>query len=172
MSRFVRLLVPVVALGVGAAVVALPGGCSRKPLPGAATVRGKVTFQGQPLSGGLVVFSPDPDRGGSGKPARGEIGPDGRYELRLGGDPAVPPGWYRVAIAASPTSAPVFPDWPARKSLTSTAYNTVAQAFRDRFGDLAGYAQNFLFYDHFSNHWGGTSPLLKAAKSDQPSDHA
>lgn len=54
-----------------------------------------------------------------------------------------------------------FPDWPPRKSLTGPAYNLVAGAFRERFGDLAGYAQNFLFYDHFSNHWGGTSPLLK-----------
>jgi N-glycosylase/DNA lyase len=54
-----------------------------------------------------------------------------------------------------------FPDWPQRKSLTSAAYNTVAGAFRERFGELAGYAQNFLFYDHFSKHWGGTSPLLK-----------
>jgi N-glycosylase/DNA lyase len=55
-----------------------------------------------------------------------------------------------------------FPDWPAKKSLTEASYNQVAGAFRDRFGDLAGYAQNFLFYDHFSNHWGGSSPLLKA----------
>jgi N-glycosylase/DNA lyase len=54
-----------------------------------------------------------------------------------------------------------FPTWPARKSLTSAAYNAVGAAFRERFGELAGYAQNFLFYDHFSNHWGGTSPLLK-----------
>jgi N-glycosylase/DNA lyase len=54
-----------------------------------------------------------------------------------------------------------FPYWPPRKSLTGTAYNAVSAAFRDRFGELAGYAQNFLFYDHFSNHWGGTSPLLK-----------
>src|SRR5439155_26632507 len=54
-----------------------------------------------------------------------------------------------------------FPTWPARKSLTAAAYNTVGPAFHERFGELAGYAQNFLFYDHFSNHWGGTSPLLK-----------
>lgn len=54
-----------------------------------------------------------------------------------------------------------FPDWADRKSITTSAYNTVAGAFRDRFGKLAGYAQNFLFYDHFSNHWGGKSPLLK-----------
>src|SRR5205085_892666 len=54
-----------------------------------------------------------------------------------------------------------FPDWPSRKSLTPATYNMVAGAFRERFGELAGYAQNFLFYDHFSAHWGGVSPLLK-----------
>lgn len=54
-----------------------------------------------------------------------------------------------------------FPEWADRKTITDTAYRTVSSVFRDRFGDLAGYAQNFLFYDHFANHWGGTSPLLK-----------
>jgi N-glycosylase/DNA lyase len=54
-----------------------------------------------------------------------------------------------------------FPDWPQRKSLTNLAYETVAGAFRSRFGEWAGYAQNFLFYDHFTAHWGGKSPLLK-----------
>ena len=56
-----------------------------------------------------------------------------------------------------------FPDWPTRKSLTTLAYNTVAGAFRERFGELAGHAQNFLFYDHFTAHWGGKSPLLKSS---------
>src|SRR5262245_23845942 len=113
MSGFVRLLVPVVALGVGAAVVALPGGCSRKPPPAPATVAGKVTFQGQPLSGGLVVFSPDPDRGGNGKPARGEIAADGTYQLKLGDDSMIPAGWYRVAVAPAPTAYPASA-YPAR----------------------------------------------------------
>jgi N-glycosylase/DNA lyase len=54
-----------------------------------------------------------------------------------------------------------FPDWADRRTVTDLAYRTVSAAFRERFGDLAGYAQNFLFYDHFANHWGGTSPLLK-----------
>lgn len=54
-----------------------------------------------------------------------------------------------------------FPHWADRRNVTDVAYRTVAGAFRERFGDLAGYAQNFLFYDHFANHWGGTSPLLK-----------
>jgi len=53
-----------------------------------------------------------------------------------------------------------FPEWETRKSLTELGYRAVSAAFRERFGDLAGYAQNYLFYDHFSNHWGG-SPLLK-----------
>ena len=123
MSRLVRLLVSVAALGVGAAVVALPGGCGRKTSQEPATVRGAVTFQGKPLTGGLVVFSPDPDRGGSGKPARGAVGPDGRFEVRLGGEPAIPPGWYRVAIAAAPVlpppaDAPVFPPQLARPDMS------------------------------------------------------
>jgi N-glycosylase/DNA lyase len=57
-----------------------------------------------------------------------------------------------------------FPDWADRKTITTSAYTAVAGAFRERFGDLAGYAQNFLFYDHFSNHWGGKSPLLKEGR--------
>ncbi|HET6261704.1 MAG TPA: DNA glycosylase [Chloroflexia bacterium] len=57
-----------------------------------------------------------------------------------------------------------FPDWADRKTITTSAYNAVAGAFRERFGELAGYAQNFLFYDHFSNHWGGKSPLLKEGR--------
>jgi hypothetical protein len=102
MSRLVRLLVPVVALGLGAAVVGLPGGCNRKAAPGSATVRGKVTFQGEPLADGLIVFSPDPDRGGGGKPVRGDLGSDGMFQLKLGDETAIPAGWYRVAIAPAP----------------------------------------------------------------------
>ncbi|MBA4065513.1 MAG: hypothetical protein C0501_17715 [Isosphaera sp.] len=115
-----RLLVPVAALGLGATLVALPGGCSRGPDAVPAAVRGTVTFQGRPLAGGLVVLSPDPDRGGSGKPARGDVGPDGRYELRLNGEAAIPPGWYRVAVAAAPGPAagPAFPAKLARPDLS------------------------------------------------------
>ncbi len=74
-------------------------GCSRTP-PGETTVRGSVSFNGLPVAGGLVVFSPDADRGGSGKPLSGTIEPDGSFRLRKG--TAVPPGWYRVSIAPSP----------------------------------------------------------------------
>jgi len=115
MSTLVRWLVPVAALGIGAMLVSLPGGCSRKGTPDPATVRGKVTFQGQPLAGGLIVFSPDPDRGGSGKPIRGDLDADGTFQLKCVGDTTIPPGWYRVAIAsASLLSRPSFPSHLAR----------------------------------------------------------
>ena len=125
MSTLLRLFVPVAALAVGAAVVAVPGGCKRPAPAGPATVRGAVAFQGKPLTSGLVIFSPDPDRGGSGKPARGELGPDGRFRLTLAGSETIPAGWYRVAILAvpaggstSPSDGPAFPPQLARPDLS------------------------------------------------------
>jgi hypothetical protein len=57
------------------------------------------------VTGGLVVFTPDPERGGSGKPIAGEIAQDGKFQLNNGGNPAIPSGWYRVAIAPAPVSS-------------------------------------------------------------------
>ena len=112
----VRLLVAGAALLAGVAAVALPGGCSSSAPPGPATVRGRVTFQGYPMASALVVFAPDPERGTGGKPARGETGPDGTFHLRLDGATDIPPGWYRVALAAprvpSAQSDPLIPPFP------------------------------------------------------------
>ena len=116
MSRFVRVLVPIVALGCGAALVGLPGGCSRKAAPGSATVRGKVTYQGEPLADGLIVFTPDPDRGSGGKPVRGDLDENGAFQLKLGDDIAIPPGWYRVSFARSPATYYKRPQFPAELS--------------------------------------------------------
>src|SRR3954464_3926614 len=100
MVRLARLLLAVAAL------VTVHVGCNRKAAPSTATVRGKVTFQGEPLADGLIVFTPDPDRGGGGKPAHGERGADGSFQLTLGGEMAIPPGWYRIAVAPAPRYAP------------------------------------------------------------------
>jgi N-glycosylase/DNA lyase len=43
-----------------------------------------------------------------------------------------------------------FPDWEG-KSLTERRYKEVGDAFRDRFGDLAGWAHQYLFYDNLKN---------------------
>jgi len=124
MSILTRMCVSVVALCLGVLVVALPGGCSRKTAGKPTVVRGAITFQGKPLVGGVVVFSPDSQRGNSGKPVRGNVGTDGRYELRPAADTLIPPGWYRVAIAAAPSLdapsalAPAFPQKLARPDLS------------------------------------------------------
>jgi len=106
MPRLARFLVPVTALALGAAFIAVPGGCSRKNAPAPATVRGKVTFLGEPLADGLIVFAPDPDRGATGKPAQGELNAEGVFRLSQAGEATIAPGWYRVAIAPAPQYAP------------------------------------------------------------------
>ena len=125
MKTLLRLFVPVLALAVGAAAVSLSGGCgSNAPAPVPATVRGKVTFNGRPVAGGLVVFTPDPQRGGRGKPARAETGTDGGFILHLDASPQIPAGWYRVSIAPPPTvsdpisASPPFPAKLARPDLS------------------------------------------------------
>ena len=116
MKTVLRLVLPVVALAAGFAAMTLSGGCgSKAPPAGPSTVRGKVTFNGQPVVGGLVVFTPDPQRGGNGKPAFAETGPDGGFTLQLDNSPNIPVGWYRVSLAP----APVIPD-PAAASQKAT----------------------------------------------------
>lgn len=103
MKMLLRALVPLVALAAGAVAVSLSGGCGSNSVPpGPTTVRGKVTFNGKPVVGGLVVFTPDPQRGGHGKPARAETGSDGGFVLHLDASPQIPAGWYRVSIAPAP----------------------------------------------------------------------
>jgi hypothetical protein len=60
-------------------------------------VKGKVTYKGQPLAQGEVVFEPD-----GGREAHGSIQPDGTFELSTfkQGDGAVP-GVHRVGVSGS-----------------------------------------------------------------------
>lgn len=72
-------------------------------------LRGQVFYQGKPLPGGTIVFSPDVERGGRGPLACGEIAADGRYTLRTQGAPGVVPGWHRVTIAPPSEALPGSP---------------------------------------------------------------
>jgi hypothetical protein len=72
-----------------------------------APVHGTVYHQGKPLAGGTIVFAPDPDRGGHGPLAVGEIQGDGTFTLRTGERPGAVPGWHRITVMdASPRSDP------------------------------------------------------------------
>lgn len=121
-----RFVVPMVLFAAGFAAVALSGcGSSSSPVR-PATVRGKVTFNGQPIAGGLVVFTPDPRRGGSGKPARSQTATDGSFQLRFNDSYHIPAGWYRVSLAPAPAipdpllalQMPVFPAKLARPDMS------------------------------------------------------
>ncbi|HWG44753.1 MAG TPA: hypothetical protein VN688_18405 [Gemmataceae bacterium] len=70
-------------------------------------VHGQIFYHNQPLSGGTIVFTPDPDRGGHGPLACGEVGPDGRYTLHTGDTAGAIPGWHRITVAPpSPAASP------------------------------------------------------------------
>ena len=62
-----------VAVAIGLAV----SGCSTSDQPPLGTVRGKVTLDGQPLAGAIVVFSPVAE----GRQSFAETSAEGEYEL-------------------------------------------------------------------------------------------
>jgi hypothetical protein len=68
-------------------------------------VHGHVYYHDKPLAGGTIAFTPDPERGGHGPLACGEIDAEGRYSLHTGNAAGALPGWHRVTIApAAPTA--------------------------------------------------------------------
>jgi hypothetical protein len=74
--------------------------------PPLAQVQGQVRFRGSPLPGGIIVFSPDAERGTRGQLALADIGPDGKFTLLTDGKPGCAPGWHRVTVASHVTSLP------------------------------------------------------------------
>jgi len=78
-------------------MLALCSGCGG---PALLEVEGTVTYEGMPLTHGVVSFVPLTAGGNGGRVAVGTIGPDGRFRLgstgELGG---VEPGSYRVIVS-------------------------------------------------------------------------
>jgi hypothetical protein len=86
----------------------LLAGCGRSQ-PTLASVQGQVFYRGQPLAGGTIVFTPDPQRGGRGPQAWAEISGDGRYTLYTNGQKGAVVGWHRVTIAPRTASTESLP---------------------------------------------------------------
>jgi hypothetical protein len=80
------------------------GGCGSAKT-GYPLVTGRVYYHGQPVAGGLIVFTPDEERGNTGPLAKAIIGPDGRFSLRSEGKLGAAPGWHRVTIAPAPVAS-------------------------------------------------------------------
>ncbi len=86
-ARFVGLL--------GVFSLVLTTGCGG----GSASVTGKLTASGEPVTSGKVVFSPI---GGGVKPAAGTLQTDGTFELKTSGDEGVWPAQYKVVYSPAP----------------------------------------------------------------------
>lgn len=91
------LLVSLCAVGM----LSLSGCGGLKLVP----VAGKVTLNGQPLSTGRVLFSPDSSKGNEAPVGcSGRLDSQGRFELRTAGTTGgekgrgAPPGWYKVTL--------------------------------------------------------------------------
>jgi hypothetical protein len=65
-------------------------------------VHGRISFHGQVVPGGTIVFVPDLERGCRGLLACGEIDAEGRYSLHTGDKAGAVCGWYRITIAGPP----------------------------------------------------------------------
>ncbi len=70
-------------------------------------VNGQVTYQGYPLPGGIITFTPDTERGSRGGLLTATIQTDGKFSLLKEDGTSPTPGFYRVAVAPR---AGVFPD--------------------------------------------------------------
>ncbi len=107
----------------GLALLLLAAGCGQDDPP-TAPVRGRVFFKGALLTRGSIVFSPDPDKGGTGPLARGDVRPDGTYTLTSDGRPGAAPGWHRVTVVAveSPPAPPAGTAFADVRSLLPRRY--------------------------------------------------
>src|SRR5262245_20170875 len=91
-----RVIVVVLALS------ALVGGVvwwSRAAAGREVTVRGRVTVDGEPVSGVLVIYYPDAKQGNNSPlEPRSRTNYRGEYQLQAEGAKGTASGWYRVAV--------------------------------------------------------------------------
>lgn len=96
------LVVGVLAVAVGLA------GCG-SPVEPLTPFTGTVTLAGKPVAGGVVILHADATKGNTTKhEPRGEIRPDGQFEVSTAGRPGAPAGAYKVTVivpGAAPKSA-------------------------------------------------------------------
>jgi len=106
-------------IGIVCVALAVAGGCG-KSKPAETVVRGQILYRGEPVSGGLVVFAPNPDRGSDGPVVTATLNDDGSFTLAAPDGKPVPAGWYRIAVAPKagtvsvPTADRPYPGLPAK----------------------------------------------------------
>ena len=120
----------VLGLVLCALICAGGSGCgSGIEVPPLFSVTGKVTYQGKPVPGATIIFSPEaPSKTGKGKDPliekiAGETDDDGNYVLVWGEkNDGAPPGKYKVSIAAVEPFGPDDDSEAPRKNLLPDVY--------------------------------------------------
>lgn len=82
---------------------------SREPAKPVA-VAGRVTWRGNPVAGGTIVFAPDYRKGHSGNLGMALMDYQGHYEIQTDGQPGLIPGWYAITVAPPGSASPM--GWP------------------------------------------------------------
>jgi hypothetical protein len=106
-------------IGIVCLAVTVAGGCSKSKTADT-VVRGQILYRGEPVSGGLIVFAPNPDRGSDGPVVTATLNDDGSFTLTGPDGKPVAPGWYRIAVAPKagsvhiPTADRPYPGIPAK----------------------------------------------------------
>lgn len=107
-------------LGIFYALVLLLTGCGDRQKPAELIVRGQILYRGEPVSGGMIVFSPNVERGSTGSLALATLQADGSFTLLGEEGKPIQPGWYRIAVAPRvgtvelPTAYRPYPGLPAK----------------------------------------------------------
>jgi hypothetical protein len=129
-------------LGLAVAVGALaPTGCGPSNGLTMGRVSGRVTYNGEPVEFGEVLFVPDSEKGNTGVPSMGVIGKDGRYTMSTQDpDDGVIAGYHKVGIRAldpeqvtkDGTPAPEPENAPAPTSIADRISKRKAQSVKMR----------------------------------------
>lgn len=110
------------SMAFGMALLTLSAtGCEHKPPLG--KVFGTVTYRGQPVSEGLIVFH-DP---GQGVHMTAQLQQDGSYKVVRADGEGLPVGTYQVAVTPPPTDLPV---GYSSKAPAPRKYVNIPQQFR------------------------------------------
>ncbi|MDR2642795.1 MAG: hypothetical protein LBC74_08370 [Planctomycetaceae bacterium] len=81
-------------------------GCSRTPINGLVPARGQVLYDGSPIGGVGIVFTPDANSG-SDRFANGVTKDDGTFELETAGYKGILPGTYIVTLSKTSTKSKI-----------------------------------------------------------------
>ncbi len=113
-------------------VIFLLGGCESKTHYEHATVRGKVTYNGKPVTFGQVLFVPvEPPKDGLAQPASGSINADGTYELKSEADAGAVLGEHKVLVISVIGDKPAeTPEAPKADAAPTPSKTSSAVAFK------------------------------------------